>query len=129
MKSNATLLKLGAFLGASGVSLGAFGAHALAAQLATTGRTDTYETAVLYHLIHALAILIAVLLSKEFSQKWSKIAGFSFTGGVFIFSGSLYLLCFTGITWLGAITPIGGVLFIFGWVSLFLAATRNKKTR
>ncbi|WCF06936.1 DUF423 domain-containing protein [Paenibacillus thiaminolyticus] len=106
------------------VALGAFGAHIMQARL-TPERMATYETAVQYHMAHALGlILIAILADKLPDQKkvqWS--ARLLFTGMI-IFSGSLYLLCFTGFSMLGAITPIGGVAFLIGWLMLALAARR-----
>ncbi|WII36231.1 DUF423 domain-containing protein [Paenibacillus thiaminolyticus] len=106
------------------VALGAFGAHIMQARL-TPERMATYETAVQYHMAHALGlILIAILADKLQDQKkvqWS--ARLLFTGMI-IFSGSLYLLCFTGFSMLGAITPIGGVAFLIGWLMLALAARR-----
>ena len=108
-----------AILGAAGVALGAFGAHALKATLEASGRTDTWETAVFYHLVHALALLV---LSTQPSMRRSTF--YCFVGGVAVFSGSLYLLSITGTRWLGAITPIGGVAFMVGWACLVLAAWR-----
>ncbi len=113
----------GAILGLLGVALGAFGAHALRATLTASGRLDTFETAVKYQFYHALALVLVGLLMHVFGSnpatvKWLGWAGNSFLGGTLIFSGSLYVLCATGITWLGAITPIGGVLMIAGWALL-----------
>ena len=120
------LLAIAGTLGAIGVGFGAFGAHALKEQLVLAGRLDTYETAVLYHMLHTLAIVGAAILFHLKDNVWVKRAGISFTTGIIIFSGSLYVLCFTGITWLGAITPIGGVFFILGWLSVSWAFLRNK---
>ena len=113
-------LQVGAVLGLLGVALGAFGAHALRVTLQASGRTDTFETAVRYQFYHALALVLVGLLMHTFGAnpnvvKYLGWAGYSFIGGVLIFSGSLYVLCLTGITWLGAITPIGGLLLIIGW--------------
>ena len=104
-----------AILGATGVALGAFGAHALKAMLEANDRTDTWETAVFYHLVHSLALLI---LSTQPSMRRSTF--YCFVGGVAVFSGSLYLLCLSGLNWLGAITPIGGGCLIVGWLSCLL---------
>ena len=104
-----------AILGATGVALGAFGAHALKAMLEANDRTDTWETAVFYHLIHSLALLI---LSTQPSMRRSTF--YCFVGGVAVFSGSLYLLCLSGLNWLGAITPIGGICLVAGWLSCLL---------
>lgn len=107
------------------VALGAFGAHALKAKLTADGTLDTFQTAVQYQFYHTLALLgIALLLTKHESQ-WLNYAGYSMSFGILIFSGSLYILCFTGIKWLGAITPIGGTLFILGWFFLLLTAMKS----
>jgi uncharacterized membrane protein YgdD (TMEM256/DUF423 family) len=119
------MLQVGAILGALAVAIGAFGAHALKESLALSGRTDTFETAVKYQFYHALAIvLVGVLLSRAdvAAFRWLHWSGYSFAGGVLIFSGSLYAICFTGITKFGAVAPIGGLLMIVGWVLLFVAA-------
>ncbi len=119
------MLQSGALLGAIAVALGAFGAHALKATLEASGRADTFETAVKYQFYHAIAlVLIGVLLSKADASvaKWLHWSGYAFAVGVLIFSGSLYTICFTGITKFGAVAPIGGVLLILGWVMLFVAA-------
>jgi uncharacterized membrane protein YgdD (TMEM256/DUF423 family) len=112
---------IGGILGGLGVALGAFGAHGLAEILTTNGRVDTWETASLYHLVHAVAIL---LVPAQYG-KWS--AAFWFTIGITIFSGSLYLLSITNIGWLGAITPIGGVCFLVGWTRIALTKTGKRQ--
>ncbi|MBC7570321.1 MAG: DUF423 domain-containing protein [Spirosoma sp.] len=116
----------GSVLGLLGVALGAFGAHALRATLTASGRLDTFETAVKYQFYHAFALVLVGVLLQQFSGNpaTAKLLGWSgnaMLGGVLIFSGSLYILCATGITWLGAITPIGGVLMIAGWALLAYA--------
>ena len=107
-----------------GVVLGAIGAHQLADFLKEAGRTETYELAVRYQFYHEFALLIIGILQRQFelSLKW---ATFCFTGGILLFSGSLYILCFTGIRTLGAITPFGGVLFIAGWIILLLRMVKR----
>ena len=117
--SRATLFAVGAVLAGIGVTLGAFGAHALEARL-TAERLATFETAVRYQMLHALAILAAALLGGERAV----LAGLLFLVGIALFSGSLYLLVLTGVRWLGAITPLGGVAFIAGWGILALAGLR-----
>jgi len=108
--------RIGAVFGFLGVALGAFGAHALEAHLVELGRVETWETAVLYNLVHAVAVLLpAAGAGKRFP------AALFFAIGTTIFSGSLYILCLTGMTWLGAITPIGGVFLLAGWLRLVLA--------
>jgi uncharacterized membrane protein YgdD (TMEM256/DUF423 family) len=106
-------LKITALVGALGIALGAFGAHGLEAFLISHGREETWKTAAMYHLIHAVVLLVLVL-----RKQWSAWPWLVFAMGISIFSGSLYLLCLTQIGWLGAITPIGGLLLIAGWISL-----------
>lgn len=114
-----------AILGGLGVALGAFGAHALSERLAAN-LLQTYETAVRYHFYHALALVAVVYAIGRWPQSNLPVAaGWLFVLGVLIFSGSLYLLAFTGIRWLGAITPIGGVALIAGWACLAVAAWRG----
>jgi uncharacterized membrane protein YgdD (TMEM256/DUF423 family) len=99
------------------VALGAFGAHPLKNILDEYGKS-IYEKAVLYQMFHTVA-LFAVGMIQRFDRETSlSIAGWGFLAGIILFSGSLYLLATTGIKWLGAITPIGGVAFLFGWFSL-----------
>ncbi|MCB0033282.1 MAG: DUF423 domain-containing protein [Anaerolineales bacterium] len=108
-----------------GVGAGAFGAHALADLLTQSGREGTYETAVRYQMYHALALLAVAWLTTQIPSNLVNWAGWLFFIGVLIFSGSLYLLVFTGRGWFGAITPIGGVAFLAGWVCLFVAVLRS----
>ena len=120
-------IKIGAVLGALAVGIGAFGAHSLAGILAEYGRTETFETAVKYHFYHTLAIVLVGVLKIQFpDNKKLNTSGFFFLAGIIIFSGSLYVMSLTGITWLGAITPIGGLAFILGWVYLFLSSRSLK---
>ena len=112
-------IKLAAVLGALAVGIGAFGAHGLEPVLETYNRVDTFETAVKYHFYHTLAILlVGILLAFGQSHKLLKASVWCFLIGILIFSGSLYILSVTNITWLGAVTPIGGVAFIAGWILL-----------
>ncbi|TAE68342.1 MAG: DUF423 domain-containing protein [Bacteroidetes bacterium] len=106
---------LGSILGGLSVALGAFGAHSLEALLIKNNRLQTYQTAVEYQFYHALALILVGILAQYFSQKWLYYAGYCLFFGVVIFSGSLYILSLTNIKWLGAITPIGGLLFLIGW--------------
>jgi len=116
---------LGALAAGLAVALGAFGAHALRARL-TPETLATFETGVRYHMYHALALFaVAIVVGKWPSSTWAAAAGWLFVVGILIFSGSLYLLAVTGIRWLGAITPIGGVAFLAGWACLALAAARS----
>ena len=112
------IIVTGSILMAAAVALGAFGAHFLKDFLEETGRTDTYKTAVLYHMIHALAMVITGSIGIKIRNKFIFWTGYLFAAGTVFFSGSLYALCITGIDWLGAITPVGGILFIFAWLSL-----------
>jgi uncharacterized membrane protein YgdD (TMEM256/DUF423 family) len=116
---NKFFLESGSILGALGVILGAFGAHALKAMLLANNQLNNYETAVKYQFIHALGLIMIGILSKEFSSKTMLYSGFCMLAGSIIFSGALYLICFTGIKMFGAIAPIGGTLMIIGWVLLF----------
>lgn len=125
MLTQKTILIIAGILGALAVGLGAFGAHALKNLLELSERTDTYETAVKYHFYHVLALLAIALLMNRFNSVYLGYSAWSFIAGIFIFSGSLYVLCLTGITKLGAVTPIGGLAFIIGWVFLVLAAAKS----
>ena len=113
-----TFLLIASILGTLSVSIGAFGAHALKARLEAIQRLDTFETAVKYQFYHTFAILVVALLLDKISGKGLEYAGWSFLGGIIVFSGSLYILCLTGVTKWGAVTPFGGLLFIIGWVLL-----------
>ena len=113
---NRTLLTVAGVLGLTAVMLGAFGAHGLRERLGPM--IEVYRTGVLYHLVHALAAL-AVALAADRLRRPRLIVGL-FGAGVAIFSGTLYLLAITGLTWLGAITPIGGLLLMAGWAALIL---------
>ena len=119
-----TLWIAGAAMAGLSVAIGAFGAHALRARI-EPARMATFETAVHYHMLHALALLAAAtLMGRVQSQSVLLASGWLFAAGIFLFSGSLYILAITGITWLGAITPLGGVAFIAGWLCLGMAAWR-----
>ena len=116
------IIQLAALFGGLGVAIGAFGAHALRPMLEQAGRFDTFETAVRYQFYHALALLgIGVLWMVRPELTRLGTAGILWAAGIVIFSGSLYALCFTGITKLGAVAPIGGLLLLGGWLSLWLA--------
>jgi uncharacterized membrane protein YgdD (TMEM256/DUF423 family) len=115
----------GAILAGLGVAIGAFGAHALKALLEATNRTDTFETAVRYQFYHALALLVVGLLLFRLDSKLIQYAGNLMLAGTIVFSGSLYILCLTGTRWWGAITPIGGVLMIAGWILLIISLSKQ----
>jgi uncharacterized membrane protein YgdD (TMEM256/DUF423 family) len=111
--TNKNLQITGSIFMALAVSLGAFGAHGLENLLIENGRVETFETAVLYHFVHALAILI--LATLNLGNK--KIPFILFMTGIICFSGSLYILSVTNVTALGMIAPIGGTAFIAGWLT------------
>lgn len=101
------------------VTLGAFGAHGLESLLSPE-LLGTFSTAVEYHMYHSLALLGTAVLAFQFpEEKLVRIAGNLFLLGILFFCGSLYVLALSGVTWLGAITPIGGVFFLAAWASLF----------
>ena len=106
------------------VIMGAFAAHALK-QFFDQYATDVFKTGNFYHFIHSLALIIVGILQQKFDIDLT-ISGYSFFFGIVIFSGSLYTLALTGVKGLGAITPIGGLLFILGW--LWLAIQFYKST-
>jgi uncharacterized membrane protein YgdD (TMEM256/DUF423 family) len=108
---------LGALLGLLGVAAGAFGAHALRGRL-HAGQLQTYETAVRYLLVHALALLFTGVHGPGAPRGASAAAGALFLTGIVLFSGSLFALVFTGVTAWGAVTPLGGLCFMAGWAAL-----------
>jgi len=114
---------IGSAFGLLGVALGAFGAHALRGRL-SPGDLDIFETAVRYQLVHAVALVAVALLADRIPGAASSWAGWFFTSGILIFSGTLYVLVLTGPRWLGAITPIGGVALLLGWLALALGFAR-----
>jgi uncharacterized membrane protein YgdD (TMEM256/DUF423 family) len=116
---------IGAVLGALGVAAGAFGAHALKVRLSPE-MLAVFETGVRYQLIHALALLALAWAGTRWSSPVINMAGWLFLVGIFLFSGSLYALCLTGIRGFGAVTPFGGVAFIVGWLALAWGAWRGR---
>ena len=110
---------LGSIFGFLTIALGAFGAHGLKNILINNETTDIYNKAVLYQMFHTL-ILLFLGLYQELGKNIHMLTGLSFVLGILIFSGSLYILSITNIKWLGAITPIGGLFFLIGWISLFI---------
>jgi uncharacterized membrane protein YgdD (TMEM256/DUF423 family) len=114
-----TLFRIAAVLCFLGVALGAFGAHALRPTIEANGRVDVWNTAVLYHLVHAVALLaLALHGGAHRGAMWLLLAG------VLVFSGSLYVLAVTNVRVLGAVTPIGGLCFLAGWLWLIVAPPR-----
>jgi len=114
--SGVTLFRIAAGLCFVAVALGAFGAHALKATLQTSGMLDAWNKAVLYHFLHAIALMALALHGAENRAAWFLLAA-----GILLFSGSLYAMALTNIRWLGAITPIGGLCFLAGWAWLVIS--------
>ena len=115
----------GALAAALAVVLGAFGAHALKARL-DAGMLAIWQTGVQYHFWHALGILLVGVLAFQQPQNgWLVWSGALLAAGIVVFSGTLYLLALGAPKWLGAITPIGGLAFILGWLALVLAAAKG----
>ena len=113
----------GSLMAFLGVALGAFAAHGLKARLSPE-MLIIFETGVRYQMYHALGLLAVAWAAARWPESSAPLAGWSFILGIVIFSGSLYLLTVTGMRWLGAITPIGGVAFLIGWLLLAWAAWR-----
>lgn len=112
------ILLFSSISGALSVAIGAFGAHKLKDYLLQIQRTETFETAVRYQFYHTLALLAIAIIYYQHQNKWLDWASYCFTAGMIIFSGSLYILCATNVGKWGAVTPIGGVALILGWVFL-----------
>ena len=113
------LVRVAAALCFLAVALGAFGAHAFKGILESHAMTEVWNKAVLYHFIHAVALLVlALLLAGPRGVCWL------FFAGIILFSGSLYLMALTNMRWLGAITPLGGLCFLAGWAWLALAPAK-----
>jgi len=105
------------------VAAGAFGAHALRLRL-PADRLLIFETGARYQMYHALALIAVAWVMARWPGVWGERAGWLFVVGTVLFSGSLYALALSGVRWLGAITPFGGVAFLAGWCCLFLASSR-----
>ncbi len=114
---------LGATFGLLGVITGAFGAHALEDRV-TPDMLDIWETGVRYQMYHALALFGAAWLYQQTEAVTAVVAGWTFAAGIVVFSGSLYILVLSGIRGLGAITPIGGLALIVGWLCCILSALK-----
>lgn len=136
MNNNKKIITIG-LLGAIAVALGALGAHFLKAKLAegliTPDQLDGFEKGVKYQMYHAISMLLVLLLNTQNNNKFYLIAYWLFLSGIILFSGSLYFLCtrnLLGAEWLkflGPVTPIGGICFILGWLSLVASAITDKK--
>jgi uncharacterized membrane protein YgdD (TMEM256/DUF423 family) len=113
-------LRIAAIFGFLAVALGAFGAHGLKTTLELNGTLAIWQTAALYHLVHAVVLL--VLAQRDAPPRASVLL---FAAGIVVFSGSLYLLAVTNVKWLGAITPLGGLSLLAGWLSLAWRSARS----
>jgi uncharacterized membrane protein YgdD (TMEM256/DUF423 family) len=117
--TNTMAIRVAAIMGFLAVALGTFGAHGLKEILSQHGTTAIWEKAVFYHFIHAVMLFVLALRRPVPSGPW-----LSFLAGILLFSGSLYLLAVSNVKWLGAITPLGGLSFLAGW--LWLAGSARK---
>jgi len=119
------VLSAGAGFALLAVILGAFAAHGLKAVL-DAQQLGLFETASRYQMYHAFALLVVgmMLTNPQFSRFFLKLAALAFILGIILFSGSLYLLALVGVSWLGAITPIGGIAFLSGWLMTVVAALK-----
>lgn len=107
----------GSLLAALAVILGAFGAHALKTRV-TPEELTVFETGVKYHFYHALGLILVGIIGFHYPPQLLKLPAIALSLGILLFSGSLYLVVLSSMKWLGAITPLGGVAFILGWLSL-----------
>lgn len=124
MNAHRLFLLLGSLSGFTAVVLGAFAAHGLRGRL-TDEMLNVFEVGVRYQLYHALALLLVALVSDRWPRGEFTVAGWLFVFGTVVFSGSLYALSFSGVRWLGAITPIGGLAFLLGWLSIAWGAWKG----
>ena len=124
--NNQIILLSGSVFMALGVLLGAFGAHALKAELSTE-MLMVYKTGVEYQFYHALGLLIIGTIGFRMDSKWLRWSGIFLITGILLFSGSLYALSISGIKILGAITPVGGLSFVAGWVCLAVGIAKHQK--
>ena len=126
-----TALAFGILLGGLGIIIGAFGAHALK-PLLTDNQIQVFETGVRYQMYHSFALLVAGILAGTFSLKTIKVASIFFLVGIFLFSGSLYAMTLlnisgqVGLGGLGILTPIGGLFFILGWITLLICVLKKQ---
>lgn len=123
---NKQILVMGAVFMALTVLLGAFGAHALKKVL-SSDMLAIYQTAVQYQFYHSLGLLVVGTIGLHYPPKWIRWSGIFLMAGIVLFSGSLYVLAFSGIKAFGAITPIGGVSFVIGWVMLVVGIIQRKQ--
>lgn len=120
-----TFFVLGTIFAFLGVALGAFGAHALKERLSPE-MLAIFEVGVRYQMFHALGLLAVAWAAVQWPGSGANIAGWLFVAGIVIFSGSLYVLSVSGVRWLGAITPLGGLAFLAGWLCLALHVWRSE---
>ena len=116
---------LGALCAFLAVAAGAFGAHALRDSLSQESLA-IFEIAARYQMYHALALLAAAWVANRWPGSAAQAAGWLFAAGILVFSGSLYLLSITGTQWLGAVTPLGGIVLLAGWLALAWAVARGE---
>jgi uncharacterized membrane protein YgdD (TMEM256/DUF423 family) len=116
---------MGAGAAGLGVALGAFGAHGLRTHV-TAEALAAFETGVRYQMYHALGLIAVARAASRWPGPWTQAAGWLFTVGIILFSGSLYLMTLSGARWLGVITPFGGVALIAGWAAFATAALRAR---
>lgn len=126
MSADRLLAALGGVSALMAVALGAFGAHALRARL-TPDLLAVFETGARYQMYHALAILAAGFAYGRWATSQSLWAGWLFVAGTLVFSGSLYVLALTGVRWWGAVTPLGGLCFLLGWIALIWGALAESR--
>ena len=117
-------ITLGAVFAALGVAIGAFGAHGLRERLSAE-ELQIFEIGVRYQMYHAFAVIVCGFVASRVDSNVLRGAALCFSAGIIIFSGSLYALSLTGTRWLGAVTPVGGVLFIIGWILLALSVHQS----
>ncbi len=114
------------FFGFLAVAFGAFGAHGLKARFAPLAdgaqRLEWWATGAHYQAIHALALGLVAYLASRSSSTSVSVAAVAFVAGIIVFSGSLYVMALSGLRWLGAVTPFGGLAFLVGWAAIFIAA-------
>ena len=117
-------IALGSINATLAVVFGAFGAHALKARISSQ-MLEVYHTAAQYHFYHAIGMLLVGVVAMQLPDSGAlRLSGFLMLAGIVLFCGSLYVLAITGVTWLGAITPLGGLAFIAAWVALAFAVVR-----
>lgn len=122
-----SIIVTGAIFLTIAVAMGAFGAH-IVQDILSPDRFDVYQTAVEYHFYHALGLILLGIISYQLPQnKWLSLSGYCLISGIIIFSGSLYVLTLTDTGWLGAITPLGGIAFILGWIFLAIGVAKDVK--